>query len=376
MRIPGPGEPRPTPTLWAAAVGSGVVDLVDMLLPLWAGAGLALTGTGAGILTAMLPLGSLAGRPLAGRLVDDGHRAAPLIGGLFAGALGAALLAATSGPWLPGLGALVLGLGVGLVLIATMAVVADRSAGGADAGFAELFAWESRGTLVALVVGVTLAASLGYPAAFWVTAAACLAACCLVAMRAPSRGVVAAPGDTAGSARLVVVFITALAQSALMLVAMLRLQRHEGLDILIVSLILLPGLVLFALAGSLFSGLTRGRRPAVALYVAYIVVGAGAVLMALWPTEWGIGAGWVLAAGAIAVAVPLQRAAATGSGHPLGQALGRYGMTVLAGSSAGAVAAGYAFTHLPWIVVCGSIAALLVTAAGIGTRRRRWMRTG
>ena len=97
MRIPGPGEPRPTPTLWAAAVGSGVVDLVDMLLPLWAGAGLALTGTGAGILTAMLPLGSLAGRPLAGRLVDDGHRAAPLIGGLFAGALGAALLAATSG---------------------------------------------------------------------------------------------------------------------------------------------------------------------------------------------------------------------------------------------------------------------------------------
>lgn len=65
---------RRCPTLVAASIISGPVDVLDLVLPLWAGAVLGATPAQIGILLALELLASFAFRPVAGRLADTRER--------------------------------------------------------------------------------------------------------------------------------------------------------------------------------------------------------------------------------------------------------------------------------------------------------------
>lgn len=352
--------------LWAAAVGSGMDDLVDFLLPLWAGASLSMTGAAVGVLVAMVPLGSLVARPVAGVLVDRGHRALPMAGGMLLAALGLAGLAVVGNPWPAATAAALIGAGLGLTLVAFLTHVADS--GHSDRGFGTMFAWESRGTGVALVVGIGAAGAVGYRPVFGALAAACLLVC--IPLSRQPRRLLGAPLPTPslgsshrGGLRLGLVCLTSLAQSGFMLSALLRLQRHDGLDVMGVALTMLPGLVVFMIAGSWSGALVARATRGMVLAGCYAVMAVGALLMGFWPGPLGVGAGWLTAAAGIAVAVPLQRAAVTGAGGPVGRAFGRYGLVTLSAASAGAVLAGSAFTHVTWTTICVTLATLLALGA-------------
>lgn len=361
--------PAQRPWRWlllAGALTSGPIEVSEFLLPLWAGVQLgASAGISGGLLTLQL-LGAVMGRVVAGRLVDRGWRLVIAVGAtvmLTVGMCGFALAGSVS---VAALAAVLVGVGGSLFMVSVLAHLADL--GGGTKRYGALFSWENFGGLAAFVLVLALVDVITLPMIFAGLAAALAVSCGFVVVAGIPRRVAAGPTavmSTAERRRLVpvigLVSMTALAQSALLLLAMFRLQRGLSMQIQDVGLILAPGYLLFAAAGALSHKVVNRIGPAATLSVALGAATTMAVLLSLSTGATGVAVAWCAAAVGLGIANPLQRAlVADKSDGRLGRAFGLHGVASLGGWALGAALAGWLFDLVPWT------AAALVTAVVTG----------
>jgi len=352
----------------AAALAKGPVEVLDFVLPLWAGGALGLSPAAIGVLTASETAVSFLARPVAGMLADryDRGRIAALgavlyalsfVGYALASGFPAALAAALAG-----------GIGGALFWVALRAKAAERLA--ADSGvFAKLFAAEGTGTWIAFAVAVTLISRIGYAGVFWLCAAACAAAG-VVLFGKPEPPVTARTvrlGSLSRTMRplLAVVVLTAVAEAGVALLLLLHLQRNYHLELGMIAAVFLPGFIVYSTVPEFLHGIvTRlGRARVMTVALASSAVFAG--ILSLAPNPWVIAIAWVLAAAAFAAAVPVEQAVvAEAAGVDLGQGMAVYESANLLGATIGTLGAGllYGLTG-GWAIACGGAAALLLVAA-------------
>lgn len=354
---------------WAAGLARGPVEVLDFLLPLWAGAALGLSPTAIGALVAAETFVSFLVRPVAGVLADRLRRTRVAAAGAVVSAVALAGYATATGFPTAFAAAVVGGAGGALFWVALRARVA-QDAPENPAVFARLFSAEGTGTWVAFVVALTLLPKVGAPGVFWAGAAACVAAAAVLLGADDDTATTPAPAGGWGPATrrlrplLLVVAAIAAAEGAVSLVLLLHLQQRFALDVGEIAFVFLPGFVVYSLAPEYLHGLVGriGRRRA--MTVAPICSGAFALALAWAPTVWVIAVAWVLAAASFAVAVPIEQAVvAERSGLGPGRAMAVYETATLAGVTVGTLAAGLLYDAGGLVVVCLASAALLVGAA-------------
>ena len=373
------GQRREAAAMRAAALVGGPTDLLDFVLPLWAGAALGASATAVGVLVALEMAVSLVARPAAGVLADSRERrlVAAAGAGLYAlscagyataslvGSLGVAYAAAVVG-----------GVGGSLLWVSLRAVVGERLAEDSSV-YARLFSREETGSWVAFVVGLALLyPARGYAGLLWGCAAAC-AVGTVALLRAPARR--ARPGPDAHGApatsdlrrlglrlrpMLAAVALRSAAGAAIGYLLLLHLQRDLGLDLGPIALVYLPGSVVASvMAPRLHRSVLRLGRQRV-LLVALLASSALAVGLAWAPGAVVIAVLWVFSAVALAAVAPIQQAVvAEASGDAGGRGLALYESAGLAGGAVGALAAGVLFQTSSWPAACLVAAAVMLASA-------------
>ncbi|WP_250009234.1 MFS transporter [Actinoplanes sp. M2I2] len=362
-----PAQARESRTLLSAALANGPRELLDFLLPLWAGAALGASATQVGVLVAVELAVSVAARPVAGWLADvrDRRRVAAAgallyaiscLGYAFAGSLVVAYGAAAVG-----------GVGGALLWVSVRAMAGERLAED-SAVYPRLTAAEENGAWIAFVAGFTALGVLGYRAVFLGCAAACVLAAVALAS-APARAVPPAPplpGSTLRRLRpmLLAVVITMTAEAAVGLLLLLHLQRRFDLEIVEIAYVFLPGAVAMALLPTrLHRFVLRYGRTRV-LAVASVASAVFAASLAWAPNPWVIAALWILSGAAWAAVIPIQQAViAEASGSRVGRGMGAYEAAVLLGGLIGSLAAGVLYDAGPWALACLLAAAVILSGA-------------
>jgi DHA1 family multidrug resistance protein-like MFS transporter len=353
----------------AAGLARGPVELLDFVLPLWAGTALGLSPAAIGALTATETLVSFLARPVAGVLADRANRgrvaavgallyALSFVGYAMAGGMSMALVAAVTG-----------GVGGALFWVALRARVAEDIQ--TDSGvFAKLFAAEGTGTWIAFAVGITLVSKIDYRGVFWLCAASCAIAAVVLVNREPARRLESATPKLRSLGKrmwplLGVVVITAIAEAAIGLLLLLHLQRSYHLELGTIAAVFLPGFIVYSTVPEFLHGvvtrLGRGRVLSVALVCSAIF----AACMILAPNPWIIAGIWVLEAVALAAAIPVEQSVvAEAAGVHLGQGMAIYESATLFGVTIGALGAGLLYElDGGWALACGAAAVLLLTAS-------------
>nr|WP_221374829.1 MFS transporter [Actinoplanes polyasparticus] len=367
---PGAGAPakaREARTHWAAALANGPRELLDFLLPLWAGAALGATATQVGLLIAVELAVSVAARPVAGWLADvrDRRRVAAVgallyavscLGYAFAAGLAVAFGAAAIG-----------GVGGALLWVSVRAMAGERLAED-TAVYARLTAAEENGTWIAFVAGFTVLQAAGYRSVFLGCAVACLIAAGAL-LGAPARAVPPAPplpGSTLRRLRpmLLAVVITMTAEAAVGLLLLLHLQRRFELQIVEIAYVFLPGAIAMALLPTwLHRFVLRYGRTRV-LAVASVSSAVFAAALAWSPHPVAIAGLWILSGVAWAAVLPIQQAViAEASGSQVGRGMGAYEAAVLLGALIGSLAAGVLYDAGPWPLACALAAAVILSGA-------------
>ncbi|WP_456600601.1 MFS transporter [Blastococcus sp. SYSU DS0616] len=373
-RVRSPAARREAGALAAAALTRGPAELLDFLLPLWAGAALGAAAVEVGLLVATELAVSVVARPLAGGLADARERrtvaavgallyALSTAGYAFAGALPLAFLAAVVG-----------GVGGALLWVPLRAMVGERLAVD-PAVFARLLSWQETGVWVAFVAGLSLLPALGYRGLFLGCAAACLVGAGFL-YSAPIRpGAVAGAGPPAALRRtgrrlrplLLTVAATMAAESAVGILLLLHLQRGHGLEPVEIALVYLPGAVVMGLLpGPLHRlAVAFGRRRVLAL--GSVASALFAVGLSFAPTPGVLAAAWVLSAAAWAAVIPVQQAVvAEAAGAGIGRGMGLYEAAALVGAAVGAVLAGALYQGGSWTTACLVLALPSLAGAVLG----------
>ncbi|GAA1216077.1 MFS transporter [Prauserella alba] len=354
----------------AAGLARGPVEVLDFVLPLWAGSVLGLSPSAIGVLTATETLVSLLARPVAGALADRADRGRVAAAGALLYALSFAGYAVAGGQTMAMAAAVVGGIGGALFWVALRARVAEGLTDDSGA-FAKLFAAEGTGTWIAFVVALTAVSQIDYAGVFWLGAAASAGAAVVLAGGGPSRGSARepVPAFRALGRRLWpllgVVALTALAETGVALLLMLHLQRGHDLDIGAIAAVFLPGFIVYSTIPEYLHGVvTRlGRTTVVSVALGCSAVFAGTLAFA--PNPWVIAGAWILAAAAFAAAIPVEQAAvAEAAGVSLGRGMAVYESAVLLGATAGAASAGALYEiDGGWQLACGFAAGVLAVAA-------------
>lgn len=379
----GRGRRRERATLLAATLTNGPNELLDFLLPLWAGAAIGLSATETGILLAVELALSLLVRPLAGVLADTRDRRRVAAAGAALYAASAAGYAVATGPLSACLAAALGGIGGALLWVTISAIVSERLAED-SAVFPRLFAAQETGSWAAFVPGLALLPGIDYAGVFLLCSAACLVAAVLL-LRAPAGpppaaagtppaavGPPPAPGTGPGgvparapgvpvpdaaAARgnapgagiaaigrrlrpmLLAVALTMTAEATLSLLLLLHLQREHDLDALNIALVFLPGAIAMSLAAEpLHRYAVRFGRSRV-LAAAALSGAAFATGLALVPHPYAIAALWILSGLSWAAVMPIQQAViAEASGPHTGRGMGVYESAGLFGALLGALA--------------------------------------
>ncbi len=372
------GDEREKSALWAAAFANGPNELIDFVLPLWAGAAIGLSATEVGVLLAAEMALSVVVRPAAGVLADrwDRRRTAAL--GALLYALSCAGYAVAQGAVTAYVAAAVGGAGGALLWVAVRAIVGERLAED-SAVFPRLFSARETGAWVAFVVGLSLIGRIGFAGVFWACAAACAVAAVLLGT-APRRH---ATGERATGLGLRVVgrrlrpvlfavVMTTAAESAVGLLLLLHLQRGFGLGVVETAWVFLPGAVAMSVgAEHLHRYVLRfGRRRV--LVAASLAGCAFAVGLAWAPNPCAIAALWVLSGLAWAAVVPVQQAVvAEASGGQVGRGMGVYEAACLVGALVGSVVAGALYDGAHWRVACLAAAGVILAGAVVVPRAVR-----
>ncbi|WKD32939.1 MFS transporter [Streptomyces xanthophaeus] len=368
-----PADPAGRRVLSAALFASAPAEVLDFLLPLWAGSTLGAGASVVGALIAFEAVLSLIVRPPAGELADrfDQRRVAAAGAGLyalsFAGyALADSLVVAFVAA---GLG----GAGGALFWVALRAWTGQRAQGGdATSAYGKLLSAEGQGAFVGYLVAFSLLERGGYPLLFWLGSAACAVAMASL-LRGPRQeraGAVTGRGERRGAAErrllplMVVSAVTAAAEAGLWMLLLLRLQADLGLSPNEIALVFTPGFVVFVLLPAHAHHLTDrlGRTPAmVASFAASALFAAG---LAVFSTPPAIAVLWTVAAACFAAQIPVEQATvAAASGGRTGRAMGLYESARLAGVVVGPLVMGLLYEEAGWAAACWAAAATSAVGA-------------
>lgn len=376
--------PRERHALRAASFTRGPGDLLDFLIPLWAGVALGLDATSVGLLVALELVVSVVARPVAGRLCDRAERRSVAAVGACAYAVSCAGYAAaslTGSSWIAFAAAGVGGVGGSLLWVALRAIVSERLSVD-SAVFPRLMAAEETGAWMAFVVGLSALGFVGFEGVFALCAASCLVGAAVL-RNAPRTSTTPAPGpsDAArheGAAHAVpsvrrlspilsAVVVTAMAETAVGMLLLLHLQRHFDLGVISIAYVFLPGAIAMALMPQPMHRivLVIGRRRA--MVGASVLSAAFAVGLAFAGGPWVIAALWLFSGVAWAVIVPVEQAVVTElSPGMTGRALGVYESAGLTGAAVGAAAAGVIYDVGSWQIACLVAAAVILVGGVLG----------
>lgn len=372
-----PALKRERRTLDSAVLTSGAEQVIDFVLPLFAGAVLGLSAWETGLLIAASQLVAFVIRPLAGVAVDRADRSIIASLGAVVYAVGCGLYALSAGFSLALIAAIVTGVAGSFLWVAIRSIIGERLHEDSSV-FAKLVAAEETGGWLVLVPAIILLSLAGYQ---WVFAG--LGVCCLFAAwellrtrhRTSSSGDASIAGDELSSVSLrglgaslrpmlLAVVVTMTAEAAISLLLILHLQRDFDLGVVEVAYVFLPGAIAMSiLPPHLHRLVVRfGRRRM--LMLGSITSALFALGLALAPTPGWIAALWVLSAVAWSLVIPVQQsviAEAAGSTH-LGRGLSLYEAAALAGAFIGSLAAGFLYDAGSWLIAC--IACAIVIASG------------
>lgn len=354
-------EQQWSPVRVAAALTRGPADLLDFVVPLWAGLALHLDAAAIGLLVAVELAVSCVARPIAGLLADRADRRGVAAIGAAVYGLGVAgyALATPDAVGVAFVAASVSGLGGSLLWVSVRAMVSEQHV--ADpAGFARLMAAEETGAWVAFVVGLSALGMVGYAGLFLIAALACVIGAVVLA-RMPRGAALAAhrSGPRRAAMRrlsplVIAVVVSMAAEAGLGLLVLIHLQKHFELGVIETAWVFLPGAIALAVLPKALHGVVVriGRRPAVLAAGLLSTVFAVGLVWASSPVM--IGVLWVLSAAAWAVMIPVQQAAVAESVDAalFGSAMGVYEAAVLAGGAIGATLAGTAYASGSWRMAC------------------------
>jgi MFS transporter, DHA1 family, multidrug resistance protein len=360
-------------TLLAAALTSGPVELLDFLLPLWAGAVLGASATQVGVLVAVEMAVSVVARPLAGVLADTRERRMVAAGGALLYGLSCLGYAAAESMPLAYASAVLGGIGGGLLWVAVRAIISERLAQD-SAVFPRLLAAQENGVWVAFVAALSLLQSIDYRGIFLGCAASCLIGA--LALVTGPRQVTDATGSADADVgrlgavarrlrpMLLAIVLTMGAEAAVGMLLLLHLQRGFGLEVLQIALVFLPGAVAAGLLPEYLHRLVLhfGRRRVLA--AASVSSAAFAAGLAWAPNPLVVAALWVLSGVAWAAVLPIQQAVvAEATGRQAGRGMGWYESASLLGGLAGALVAGVLYDTGSWTVACLVTAAVILAGA-------------
>ena len=376
-----PALRRERRTLDSAILTSGTEQVVDFVLPLFAGAVLGLSAWETGLLIAASDLMAFLIRPMAGVVVDRADRAVVAALGAGALAVGCGLYALATGLPLALIAAAVTGGAGAFLWVAIRAIIGERLHADSSV-FAKLVEAEETGGWLVLVPAVVLLSVAGYR---WVFVG--IALCCLVAAEElfrsrrqedPSADDVALAGadlssvslrDLGRSLRpmLLVIVATMTAEAAISLLLILHLQRGFGLVAVEVAYIFLPGAIAMSVLPTFLHRMVvrLGRRTM--LMLGSVASALFALGLAFAPSPPWIAALWVLSAVAWSLVIPVQQAViaeAVGRTH-LGRGLSLYEAACLAGAFLGSLAAGLLYESGGLFLVCIVCAIVISSGAAL-----------
>ncbi|MPV50232.1 MFS transporter [Pseudactinotalea sp. HY160] len=363
-------------TLDSATLASGAEQVVDFVLPLFAGAILGLSAWETGLLIAASQLTAFLIRPVAGVVVDRADRS--VVGALGAGAfaVGCGLFALSTGFSSAVIAAVVTGGAGAFLWVAIRSIIGERLHEDSSV-FAKLVAAEETGGWLILVPAIILLSIAGYQ---WVFAG--IALCCLLAawglFRTRHRDSSTDDARTAATElssvslrrlgtslrpMLLAVVVTMTAEAAISLLLILHLQRGFGLGVVEIAYVFLPGaIVMSVLPAPLHRLVVRfGRRRM--LMLGSVSSALFALGLAFAPSPPWIAALWVLSAVAWAAVIPVQQsviAEVAGRAH-LGCGLSLYEAACLAGAFIGSLVAGLLYESGSWLLAC-LICALVISS--------------
>ena len=376
-----PALRRERRTLDSAILTSGTEQVIDFVLPLFAGAVLGLSAWETGLLVAASDLVAFLVRPMAGVVVDRADRA--MVAALGAGvlAVGCGLYALATGLPLALIAAVVTGGAGAFLWVAIRAIIGERLRADSSV-FAKLVEAEETGGWLILVPAVVLLSVAGYR---WVFVG--IALCCLVAagelfrsrrQEDPSADDVALAGadlssvslrDLGRSLRpmLLVIVATMTAEAAISLLLILHLQRGFGLGAVEVAYIFLPGAIAMSVLPTFLHRMVvrLGRRTM--LMLGSVASALFALGLAFAPSPPWIAALWVLSAVAWSLVIPVQQAViaeAVGRTH-LGRGLSLYEAACLAGAFLGSLAAGVLYESGGLFLTCVVCAIVISSGAAL-----------
>ncbi len=371
---------RERAALLATAFTNGPAELIDFLIPLWAGIALGAEASQVGFLVAAELIVSVLARPIAGWLADIRERRSlagigAIIYGLscfgyaIADSMAIAYAAAALG-----------GVGGALLWVSLRAIISERLH--VDSGvFARMMSVQETGAWVAFVVGLLLLAQTDLFATVFL---ACGVACVIGAIAlfsSPSRAVNAGsdPEATELSGQrsravalrlrpmLITVVITALAESAVAILLLLHLQRGFGLGVIQTAYVFLPGAIAMGVLPPFLHKvvLRIGRRQA--MVAASVFSGLFALSLAWAPNPVVIAGLWILCGVAWAVLMPIEQSVITEAApEQVGRAMGIYTAAGLVGAAIGAFAAGLLYEFSSWQAACLVAGAIILSGAFLG----------
>ncbi|KNC19823.1 hypothetical protein AC792_04040 [Arthrobacter sp. RIT-PI-e] len=370
--------------LVAAGLTNGPAELLDFLIPLWAGMALGAEPAHIGFLVALELIVSVIVRPIAGRLADSGRRehlaglgallyAVSCCGYAFAGSLPLAYLAAAVG-----------GLGGALLWVSLRAMVGEHLA--EDSGvFARLMSAQETAVWVAFVGGLLLLGQFeSFPVVFLAAAAGCLIGA-LVLFSSPARvdrtswvaedqeyrATVAPRASRALVSSLhpilITAGVTALAETLIGILLLLHLQRGLGLEVIQIAYVYLPGAIIMGVLPPVLHTVVQriGRRAGIV--AGSVLSGAFAISLAYASGPVTIAALWILCGVAWALVMPIEQAViAEKHPHQLGAAMGIYTAATLIGSALGASLGGIIYAAASWKLTCVLAGAVILSGAWLG----------
>jgi len=370
-------DPAGRRVVTAAMFASAPAEVLDFLLPLWAGSTLEAGASVVGALVAVEAVLSLLVRPLAGELADRfeqrwvaaagaGLYALSFAGYALAGSVPLAFAASAVG-----------GAGGALFWVG-LRTWTGRRGENHTAAYGKLLSAEGQGAFVGYLVAFSLLERSGYRPLFWLGCAACAyAAVALVQGTGRDRTTAAErPARTRERERerrtlprrlmplMVVSAVTAAAEAGLWMLLLLRLQGDLKLTPNEIAMVFAPGFLVFILLPEHTHRLTDrlGRVPT--MVVSFVASTVFAVGLAVTATPVAIAVLWAVAAACFAAQIPVEQAtvAAAADGR-IGRGMGLYESARLAGVVVGPALMGVLYEQRGWAAACLSAACVSVLGA-------------
>ncbi|WP_082509702.1 MFS transporter [Curtobacterium sp. Leaf154] len=355
----------------SATLLNGPVELLDFLVPLWAGAVLGLGAPAIGWLVAAELVVSVLVRPLAGHLADTRPRSRVAAVGAFAFGLSCLIYAGANTPAIAFIAVVVGGAAGPLFWISLRAIAAEYLAD--DSGsFAGLMSAEALGSWVFWGPAMVLLGAFGYSAVFIGLAVAAVAAGARLMLTPQEPLIVRAevPGGMGGHARRLAPLMTlggfaTAAEAGVGLALLLQLQG-AGLEVWQIALVYLPGGIALTILPRLLHGVVQrwGRKPA--YLAASLATAVSTAALALSPPVILVAALWIVVSASLALLYPLQKTLVTeASGRRVARGMSLQANADTIGAAVGVVVVGAIVDDGRWIPAFLACAVIMLGGAAL-----------